>query len=143
MHNISKSAIIPYSTKQMYDLVNDIENYQKFLNWCDNSKILDKKQNQINASISVNKGFFKQQFSTKNTLIKNQQITMELINGPFKTLVGNWSFNQLRPNACKIIFELKFEFKSRLIDISLCPAFSQIASTQLDSFIKRAKDVYG
>jgi ribosome-associated toxin RatA of RatAB toxin-antitoxin module len=143
MHKISKTAIVPYSARQMFDLVNDINNYPQFLNWCKDSKILTQNDQAITAFIEVSKGPFKQKFTTKNKLYPNSKITMNLIDGPFKELAGTWEFISLNKSAVKIIFNLEFAFATKILDISLSPAFSHIAKTQLDAFVLRAKEVYG
>ena len=68
---------------------------------------------------------------------------MKLLDGPFKTLSGQWLFDALGDNAAKVSLELQFSFKSKLMDIALSPIFTQIANSQLDAFIARAKQVYG
>ncbi|MBT5978961.1 MAG: type II toxin-antitoxin system RatA family toxin, partial [Gammaproteobacteria bacterium] len=83
MHRISKSAIVPYTPQQMFELVNNIDDYSQFLNWCDSSSILNQTDNQITASVEINKGGIKQTFSTLNTLTPFQSIAMELVDGPF------------------------------------------------------------
>jgi len=34
MKKISRTALLPYSALQMYNLVNDVAAYPKFLPWC-------------------------------------------------------------------------------------------------------------
>ena len=144
-HLISKSAIVPYSSQNMFDLVNQIESYPQFLSWCDNSHILSQSPDEIVATLSINKGLFTQSFTTVNTLVIEAQrkiIQMTLKNGSFKQLDGTWSFQDLNDSACKINFEINFSFDNKLMDLSIAPIFSQIANTQLDAFIARAKTVY-
>ena len=143
MHHISKSAIVPYSPQQMFALVNAINDYPQFLNWCSGASILNQSEQQITASVEINKGGFKQKFTTKNTLHAFDLIEMELLDGPFKTLSGQWRFEALGDNAAKVALELQFSFKSRLMDIALSSIFTQIANSQLDAFVVRAKQVYG
>ncbi|SFV55286.1 Putative oligoketide cyclase/lipid transport protein, similarity with yeast ubiquinone-binding protein YOL008W [hydrothermal vent metagenome] len=143
MHYISKSAIVGFSSKEMFDLVNDIDAYPQFLNWCQNSSIISKNGNEVIASIEVNQAVFKQSFTTINTLEINKKIQMRLKDGPFKTLQGAWIFQELNENASKVALELEFNFSNKLLDISLSPIFGSIASSQLDAFVKRAKIVYG
>ena len=142
-HYISKSAIVPYSCRQMYQLVNQINKYPQFLNWCSAAHILNQTENQIDASVSVNKGIFNQTFTTTNTLTPNARIDMQLKEGPFKQLTGAWIFIQLSDSACKINLELEFSFASRLVDMTIAPVFTSISNTQFDAFVKRAKQVYG
>ena len=143
MHRISKSAIVPYTPQQMFELVNNIDDYSQFLNWCDSSSILNQSEDQITASVEINKGGIKQAFSTLNTLTPYESISMELIDGPFDELTGEWRFEPLGENAAKIHLDLQFKFKSMLIDMALSPIFKNIANSQLDSFVARAKYIYG
>ncbi|MDB4057843.1 type II toxin-antitoxin system RatA family toxin [Candidatus Thioglobus sp.] len=143
MHRISKSAIVPYTPQQMFELVNNINDYSQFLNWCDSSSILNQSDDQITASVQINKGGIKQTFSTLNTLTPYQSIAMELVDGPFDELSGEWRFEPLGENAAKIHLDLQFKFKSTLIDMALSPVFKNIANSQLDSFVARAKYIYG
>ncbi|MDC1449505.1 type II toxin-antitoxin system RatA family toxin [Candidatus Thioglobus sp.] len=143
MHRISKSAIVPYTPQQMFELVNNINDYSQFLNWCDSSSILNQSDDQITASVEINKGGIKQTFSTLNTLTPYQSIAMELVDGPFDELSGEWRFEPLGENAAKIHLDLQFKFKSMLVDMALSPVFKNIANSQLDSFVARAKYIYG
>ena len=127
----------------MFELVNNIDDYSQFLNWCDSSAILNQSDNQITASVEINKGGIKQTFSTLNTLTPYQSIAMELVDGPFDELSGEWRFEALGDNAAKIHLDLQFKFKSMLIDMALSPVFKNIANSQLDSFVERAKYIYG
>ena len=127
----------------MFELVNNINDYSQFLNWCDSSSILNQSDDQITASVEINKGGIKQTFSTLNTLTPYKSIAMELVDGPFDELSGEWRFEPLGDNAAKIHLDLQFKFKSMLIDMALSPVFKNIANSQLDSFVERAKYIYG
>ena len=143
MHHISKSAIVPYSSEKIFNLVNNIADYPLFLNWCNASKIISQTDNEIIASVSVNQSVFKQSFTTINTLEKNKKIKMNLKEGPFKELSGTWIFTAFDENASKVELDLSFSFSNKLVDLTLAPIFSHIASSQLDAFVQRAKQVYG
>jgi ribosome-associated toxin RatA of RatAB toxin-antitoxin module len=143
MHHISKSAIVPYTPQQMFELVNNIDDYSQFLNWCDSSSILNQSDNQITASVQINQGGIKQSFSTLNTLTPYTSIEMQLLDGPFDELSGEWRFETLGENASKVHLTLQFKFKSMLIDMALSPIFKSIANSQLDAFVARAKYIYG
>jgi ribosome-associated toxin RatA of RatAB toxin-antitoxin module len=75
---------------------------------------------------------------------KNKMIEMRLLKGPFKHLQGFWRFDALKDEkACKISFDLDFEFESKLIALAASSVFNQIANTMVDAFSKRAVEVYG
>ena len=127
----------------MFELVNNIDDYSQFLNWCDSSSILNQSDNQITASVQINQGGLKQSFSTLNTLTPYTSIEMQLLDGPFDELLGEWRFETLGENASKVHLTLQFKFKSMLIDMALSPIFKSIANSQLDAFVARAKYIYG
>mgnify|MGYP006415559553 FL=1 len=127
----------------MFELVNNIDDYSQFLNWCDSSSILNQSDNQITASVQINQGGLKQSFSTLNTLTPYKSIEMQLLDGPFDELSGEWRFETLGENASKVHLTLQFKFKSMLIDMALSPVFKSITNSQLDAFVSRAKYIYG
>ena len=142
MHQLSKSALVPYSAEQMYQLVNQVDDYPKFLNWCSDASILKQTSDQITASVEINKSGFNQSFTTINTLTPNQRIDMQLKEGMFKQLKGAWVFTQLNDSACKIELTLAFSFSSKIVDLAISPIFTSIANSQLEAFVARAKVVY-
>jgi ribosome-associated toxin RatA of RatAB toxin-antitoxin module len=68
---------------------------------------------------------------------------MKLLEGPFKHLDGTWTFKPLRPDACKIEFDLHYEFSSKVLESIIGPVFNMIANSFVDAFSKRAEAVYG
>ena len=127
----------------MFELVNNINDYPQFLNWCEDVSILNQSDDQITASVQINKGGLKQTFSTENTLRPFRLIEMQLLDGPFEQLSGEWRFEPLGENATKVFLNLEFKFESKLLDMSLSSIFTKIANSQLDAFVARAKKIYG
>ena len=68
---------------------------------------------------------------------------MQLLEGPFEQLSGEWRFEPLGDNAAKVFLSLQFKFKSKLLDLTLSPIFTIIANSQLDAFVARANKIYG
>lgn len=89
---INKSAVVPYTTTQMYDLINDVEQYSQFIPYCVNSRVIDRSEDEIHASLSFAAAGIRKSFSTLNRLQPDKMVEMRLVNGPFKTLEGFWSF---------------------------------------------------
>lgn len=143
MHTLKRSAIVPYSARQMFELVNDIEEYPRFLPWCHESKIVGSTDREIIATLEIVwKGIHKS-FTTRNTLTPHSKIDIDLVNGPLQHLEGIWLFEFLDKHACKVILELEFAFVGGFIDRFFQPVFQHIANTLVDAFVKRAAEVYG
>ena len=113
------------------------------MNWCDSSSILNETDNQITASVQINKNGFKQALTTINTSSPYESIKMQLLDGPFNELSGEWRFESLGDSAAKVYLDLEFSFKSRITDMTMSPLFKSIANSQLDAFVDRAKHIYG
>ena len=139
----SKSVFLGYSAQQMFDLVANIDDYPKFLPWCSGVEIRERRDNVVVASIGINYHGVKQSFTTSNENTAPTTIKMKLVDGPFKSLDGVWTFKALREDACKIEFDMRYEFSGTLLDKLVGPVFGMIANSMVDSFCKRAETVYG
>ena len=143
MTTIHREALVPYSSAQMFRLVDDIPEYSQFLPWCASSKELMRDADQVEASIEIAKGAVRKTFATRNRLQKNKMIEMRLLEGPFRHLEGFWRFDSLQDGkACKISLDMDFEFSSRLVSLALGPVFNSITNSLVDAFVDRAKTVY-
>lgn len=127
----------------MYALVDDIDAYHRFLPWCRHSQVLRREAELVEARLDIAYGKLHKGFSTRNRNVAEQSIVMELIDGPFRALHGVWSFLPLGDEGCKITLDMEFEFANPLLALTVGPVFSQIASSMVDAFTQRAKDVYG
>ena len=143
MQTVKRSLILPYSAVEMYTLANDVERYSEFLPWCSDSQVLDEDPAYITARIGINFKGLRTSFTTRNRLVPGEQIRMNLIEGPFSVLEGNWSFTGLDECASRVDLRVEFSFSRRLIERSISGVFSQICGSLVDAFADRACQVYG
>jgi ribosome-associated toxin RatA of RatAB toxin-antitoxin module len=140
---VHKSVFLGYSAEQMFDLVAKVEDYPKFLPWCGGVDVRERGENHVVASVGINFHGVKQHFTTSNSNTPSSEIRMKLVDGPFKTLDGTWTFKALRDDACKVELDLHYEFSSKLLEQVIGSVFGMIANSMVDSFCKRAETVYG
>ena len=143
MAQVEKSVLIGYSAERMFKLVEQVEDYPKFLPWCGASQVLSRNASGMQASITIQFKAVHQTFTTENIHQYPERIEMKLVEGPFRSLSGCWQFTPLAENACKIHFLLDYEFSSRILEQVVGPVFSMIAQGLVDSFVQRAEAVYG
>ena len=143
MPEVSKTVIVSYLPEQIYRLVDAVERYPEFLPWCTGSKVLSREANVMRATLDVGFRGVKQSFSTENLNAPPHEITMKLIDGPFRALDGHWRFSDLGGKGCKIEFNLAWAFSSVILGALVGPVFSHIADTMVEAFVKRAEKVYG
>ncbi|ASJ97446.1 type II toxin-antitoxin system RatA family toxin [Shewanella marisflavi] len=142
MPKISRSVLVRFSAMQMYELVNDVESYKEFLPGCVGGKVLEFDGKTMLASVDVSKAGISKTFTTRNQVIPGKRIELELENGPFKHLHGRWEFTELTEDACKVDFELSFEFSSPIADMAFGKVFKELMSSMVTAFTSRAKVVY-
>jgi len=143
MATINRTAIVSYTPAQMFELVNKVEDYSTFLPWCKESIVHSRDEDEVRASLILAWGGLEKSFTTCNRLQHNKMIEVRLVEGPFHNLEGFWRFEDLGDQACKILLDLEFEFAGKLLSFAFGPIFHQIANTLVDSFCKRAEEVYG
>ncbi len=142
MTTICRSALIPFSREQMFELVNDVEKYPLFVPFCSNCILISKNNDYITVKLEISKGGFSKSFTTCNQLHPSNKVDMTLVNGPFKHLTGSWNFISLSNEASKIELNLDFEFSSKLTDIAFSKIFNQLAQSMVSAFTERAKRIY-
>lgn len=140
---VHKSVIVGYSAEQMFELVDKMEDYPRFLPWCGGAEVRERDADRLVATIAIHYHGIKQSFTTENIHTPPSSIQMRLLEGPFRHLQGAWVFKPLREDACKIEFDLQYEFSSRILERIIGPVFGVIANSFVDSFCKRAETVYG
>ena len=143
MHTVQRSVLVPYSAAQMFDLVADVEKYPEFMPWCGGAEVQSRDEHGMQASIMISLAGLKQRFTTRNTHDYPHRINLELVDGPFSRLVGNWQFQPLAEDACKVLFTLEYAFANRALEMVVGPVFNRIATSFIDSFTKRAQAKYG
>ncbi len=152
MKHVNKSVLLWYSPTQMYDLVTAVPDYPRFLPWCAQAEVLDTHATGVTARVHLSMAGLRHAFTTRNEHVPGQQVSMHLVDGPFSVLEGTWRFHALAqpgaapdvaPSACKVEFDLRYAFSSRALELVISPVFDRIANTFVDSFVKRAEQVYG
>ena len=148
MKHVKKSVLLWYSPSEMYALVTAVADYPRFLPWCDKAEVLAQHADGVTARLSLAYMGVRHAFTTRNLHVNNQSVGVQLVDGPFSLLDGNWQFLPIgRPGAvqqaCKIEFELRYAFASPALEVVVSPVFDKVANTFVDSFVRRAEDVYG
>ena len=143
MESIERSALVPYTPREMFELVSDIESYPRFLPWCRGARILSRALDEVRARIEFAAGGVTKAFTTRNRHQVNKMIEMHLLDGPFSRLDGFWRFDPLGREGSKIALFLEYGFSSRVLGLVVGPIFGQIANTLVDAFQQRAVEIYG
>ena len=140
---VQKTVLLAFSAEQMFALVEKVEDYPAFLPWCGGVQVKQRSPEKLVATIAIAYHGIKQSFTTENQNTAPKHMQMKLVEGPFSMLDGQWHFKPLREDACKVEFELHYEFSSKVLEKLIGPVFTIIANSFVESFCKRAEEVYG
>jgi ribosome-associated toxin RatA of RatAB toxin-antitoxin module len=149
MKHVKKSVLLWYSPAEMYALVTCVPDYPKFLPWCERAEVLQQHEGGMTARLHLAIGGLHHAFTTRNLHVRDESVVVDLIDGPFSRLDGHWKFIALskpggeEAKACRIEFDLQYAFSSGAFEAVLSPVFDRVANTLVDSFVKRAEQVYG
>ena len=142
-----ESKTVNYSKDQMFDLVADIDRYDEFLPWCNNSKIINTSIKDdikiVIADLEIGYDQFVYTYRSEVKLHKDKsEINVRNLDGPFKYLENNWKFETVNESRCEIQFKIDFELNITLFDILMRKFFDLAFQKMVDAFISRANEIY-
>jgi coenzyme Q-binding protein COQ10 len=146
MPKYTERRVLPYTPQQLYDLVVDLERYPEFLPWCVGSRIRERNGNVIVADLVIGFRMFRERFTSRVTLTPDDpqgpRIDTVYAEGPFKYLTNHWQFRP-HPKGCEIDFFVDFEFRSRLLQMTIEVLFGEAVRRMVRAFETRAAALYG
>jgi ribosome-associated toxin RatA of RatAB toxin-antitoxin module len=143
MPEVTRSVLVSHTPQEMFALVDAVERYPEFLPWCGGASVSLRDEARTRATINISYRGIRQSFTTENTKRAPAEMTMRLIEGPFRELDGQWRFTALGERGCKVEFRLHYEFSSRLLAKLLGPVFDHIANSLVEAFVRRGDQLYG
>ena len=142
MKTSKQEVIINHPAKNIYEIVLDIEKYPEFIPWCSAVLIRSKTKKNIIADLIVQYNFFQKTFTSDVRFDSNNLIIDVIyIGGPLKNLHNQWKFEKINDKKTKVIFEIKFEFKSIIYQKITEFFFDLIKNKMIFSFKKRADKI--
>lgn len=138
MPTVSTSVCVDFTPQQMYDLVNDVRAYPKYLPLCGDVKVHFQSPTNLRATLTLAKGKIRFSFTTANTMVEGQRIQMNLVDGPFKFFRGSWLFEPSPKGGCVATYNCDFEFSSALLGLAFGGFFKDVMESLVDAFCKQA-----
>ena len=134
---------LPYSQKQLFDLVAAVDRYPEFLPWCSAARITGRDGATFHADLVVRFKMFQERFASRVTLHPPSLIDVEYVNGPFRYLNNHWRFIEAEDGGAVIDFYVDFEFRSRMLQRLIGLLFNEAVSRMVGAFETRARQLYG
>lgn len=143
MIQIRRQAIVRRTPELMFGLVNDVEAYPSRFAWCAASRVLSREDEVLVARLDLRFAGFTQSFTTRNTVVPNRSLHLQLVDGPLRTLDGQWTFDPLGEEGCRIALALDFDYAGKLMGPALRLGFQGLASRMVDDFVLAASRLHG
>ena len=146
MPKASVKRTINCSKEDLINLVLNIEDYPKFIPYCLNAKIYEKKLDNddqlIIADLTIGKGLFKDTYKSDVKYIKKDDIILvKNIDGPLKYLDNKWQFVKIG-KLTEVSFDVDFELKNKFLNILMAKSFIYGLDKIADAFQKRAEELF-
>ena len=145
-HHVEKT--LPHAPDELFQLVGDIDRYPEFVPWVTGMRTWNHIDDGgsvtgADAEAEVGFSFLKERFSTRvRRHADTRLVTVRLLSGPFRKLDNSWRF---LPDGAgtRVVFDIDFAFKTRLLDGLLQANFDHAVSRLIGCFEARAAQLYG
>jgi len=142
MPSHAEKRVLPFTPRQLFDLVADVEKYPEFLPWCVAARIRERGENRLVAEMVIGFKMFRERFVSRVALDPGRhRIDVAYAEGPFKYLANHWIFEE-HPQGCLIDFYVEFEFRSRLLQKVIETLFHEAVRRMVRAFETRAHALY-
>ena len=145
-HHVKR--VLPYTPDQLFQLVGDVARYPEFVPWVTSLTATAPRAEgegveALDAEASVGFSFLTERFSTSvRRDAPARAIDVGLIRGPFRRLNNRWRFEE-HPRGTRVVFDIDFQFKTRLLDLVLAANFDRAVDKLISCFEGRAAALYG
>jgi ribosome-associated toxin RatA of RatAB toxin-antitoxin module len=146
MREIRRSALVPATAHRMFELINDVGSYPRFVPGCSAAAVLEQTPEMLRARLTVGSGLLRTSFVTRNRLTPDSRIDMELEEGPLRSLDGVWQLTPvLQPGTaeeigCRVELHLRFELQGGFAGMAMGPLIEKMAGSLVDAFVARARE---
>lgn len=144
MRSHSESRWLPYTPEQIFDLVADVPRYPEFLPWCISTRITQRPSETVMlAEMEIGFKMIRERYTSRITLDRPDELEVVSLDGLFRELFTRWRFVAAPQGGTNVEFEIRFAFRSILLQTMIGAVFNEAARMMVRSFEKRAKFLYG
>lgn len=143
-HRVTR--VLPFTPDQLFQLVGDVPAYPQFVPWITSMRVTnlraDPDVSTLDAEAGVGFSLLRERFATRVIRdSRTREITTDLLRGPFRHLHNSWKFEP-HPDGCLVVFDIEFEFRSRILDALLHANFDRAVDKLIGCFEERARALY-
>ena len=134
---------MPHLPRAMFDLVNDLEAYPRFIPNCKAMQVRQQADGSLLARMTISFGPITQAYTSK--VVADPEaltITAVAMDGPFSYLDSKWTFTP-EGQGTRVRFDIDFKISNPLIAAVAEPAFASKQDEIIDAFGAEADRRFG
>ena len=139
MKNYSRTFSIYQPINEVFDVLNDVEEYQSFIPFCIDSKIIEENDDEIKASLRLSFMGTNTQFISNNKYKSNEFIEMNLVEGPFSFFKATWIFKRIHNEETQLTFKMSYTILNPMIDLLFSKNIDVVGQRIIEAFKKKMK----
>lgn len=138
---------VPFTPREMFDVVADVERYPEFLPLCEELTVSGRKTGargiELTTTMAVGYKSITERFTTHVVLDRDADaIRVRNLDGPFSHLENEWRF-VAAGTGCDVHFSIAYAFRSTMLSLIVGAAFDKAVRSYTEAFEARAHALYG
>ena len=133
----TRTFLVSKSIDEVFDVLNDVDDYQSFIPFCSQSTIIEEREDKIKASLQLSFLGASSEFISENTFKKNEFIDMEFVKGPFKTFHAKWFFNFINENETELKFKMTYSIVNPITEIMFSKNIDVVSQRIIKAFRRK------
>ena len=142
---------LPFTPRQMFDLVADVERYPLFLPLCEALTVQSREHEGADrwvlvADMTAGYHAIRETFRS-HVVLDAAALSVDVEGvpdspGPFRIIENRWRFHPA-PEGCEVEFSIAYEFKSMMLQLLVGALFDRAFRRYMRAFEERAHQIYG
>ena len=133
----SRTFHVNKNINEVFDVLSNVDNYESFIPFCSESKIIDEEGNAITASLKLSFLGSSSEFITQNQFKRNEFINMNLVKGPFNSFNASWLFRPINEDETQMTFKMSYSINNPVTDLIISKNIDNVSQRIIEAFKKK------
>ena len=130
----SRTFSVSKPIDEVFNVLNDVEDYQSFIPFCSESKIIEQTETVIKASLVLSFLNTSSEFISENRFKKNEFIKMEFVKGPFRSFHAKWLFDSISENKTDLTFKMSYSISNPITELMFSKNIDVVSQRIVEAF---------
>ena len=137
LKNYTRTFRVTKNINEVFDVLNNVDDYDSFIPFCSQSEIIDEQGNAITASLKLSFLGSSSEFITQNVFKRNEFIDMNLVKGPFNLFTASWLFSSINEDETQLTFKMSYSINNPITDLIISKNIDTVSERIIEAFKKK------